>query len=51
MIPVSNATDYLARIPDSRLVSLPGLGHVPQEEAPDVSIEPVLEFLRSGRDQ
>lgn len=46
MIPVGNAADYAARIPGSRIASLPGLGHVPQEEAPEVSIGPVVEFLR-----
>lgn len=45
MIPVSNARDYLAELPDARLVTLPGLGHVPQEEAPAASLGPVLEFL------
>jgi pimeloyl-ACP methyl ester carboxylesterase len=45
MIPVANAQDYLALLPDARLVVLPGLGHVPQEEAPVVSLAPVLEFL------
>lgn len=45
MIPVSNAEDYLAELPDARLVTLPGLGHVPQEEDPAASLGPVLEFL------
>ena len=46
LIPFSNATDYLKDIPHSILVPLPGLGHVPQEEAPSVSLEPVVQFLR-----
>lgn len=45
MIPATNAQDYLAELPDARLVVLPGLGHVPQEEAPEQSLVPVLEFL------
>ena len=45
MIPFSNAADYLKAIPHSRLVALPLLGHVPQEEAPAASIVPVMEFL------
>jgi pimeloyl-ACP methyl ester carboxylesterase len=45
LIPFSNARDYLAAIPDSRLVSFPDLGHVPQEEAPERSVQPVLEFM------
>ncbi len=45
MIPVANAQDYLRRMPDARLVSFPGLGHVPHEEAPAVTVGPVREFL------
>jgi pimeloyl-ACP methyl ester carboxylesterase len=45
MIPLSNAQDYLAELPDARLVTLPGLGHVPQEEAPAISLAPVLAFM------
>jgi pimeloyl-ACP methyl ester carboxylesterase len=45
MIPIANAQDYLAELPDARLVTLPGVGHVPQEEAPGTSLAPVLEFL------
>jgi pimeloyl-ACP methyl ester carboxylesterase len=47
MIPITNATDYLRAMPHARLVVLPGLGHVPFEEAPDVSLEPVIEFLKA----
>lgn len=46
MIPISNAADYLGALPDARLVRLPDAGHVPQEEVPDTSIAPVIEFLR-----
>ncbi|WP_439101661.1 alpha/beta fold hydrolase [Congregibacter sp.] len=46
-IPIENAADYQAYLPDSRLVALPGLGHVPQEEGPDRSIKPVRAFLQS----
>jgi len=45
MIPIANAADYQAALPQSELVRLPGLGHVPQEEAPDRSVAPVLAFL------
>jgi pimeloyl-ACP methyl ester carboxylesterase len=45
MIPVANAADYQKDLPDCRLALLPGLGHVPQEEAPAVSLAPVKEFL------
>jgi pimeloyl-ACP methyl ester carboxylesterase len=47
MIPLSNAQDYLAELPDARLVTLPGLGHVPQEEAPAISLAPVLAIMDS----
>jgi pimeloyl-ACP methyl ester carboxylesterase len=46
LIPFSNAADYLRVVPDSRLVSFPDLGHVPQEEAPVESLAPVRAFLR-----
>lgn len=45
MIPVGNAADYRRALPDSRLVTFADLGHVPHEEAPDVSIVAVREFL------
>lgn len=45
MIPVENAQDYLAALPDGRLVALETLGHVPHEEAPDTSLVPVRAFL------
>ena len=46
MIPVSNAADYRRLVPDVTLAALPGLGHVPQEEDPARSLEPVAAFLR-----
>ncbi len=45
MIPFSNAADYVKDIPHARLVALPGLGHVPFEEAPAASLPPVEAFL------
>jgi pimeloyl-ACP methyl ester carboxylesterase len=45
MIPATNAADYQKYLPNSSLALLPGLGHVPQEEAPLVSLAPVREFL------
>ena len=44
-IPVSNAQDYLKAMPQARLVTLPGVGHVLHEEAPQTSVQTVLEFL------
>jgi pimeloyl-ACP methyl ester carboxylesterase len=45
LIPFSNAADYVRVMPHATLAALPGLGHVPFEEAPDVSLTPVLAFL------
>lgn len=46
MIPVSNAQDYLQALQSSRLVSWPQVGHLPQEEAAELSLQAVAEFLR-----
>ncbi len=45
MIPSSNAADYLGALPHAELVLFPGLGHVPQEEAPGESVQPLEQFL------
>jgi pimeloyl-ACP methyl ester carboxylesterase len=45
MIPIANAADYLAAIPGAKLVRLPGVGHVPQEEQPGETLEIVEKFL------
>jgi pimeloyl-ACP methyl ester carboxylesterase len=34
LIPFSNAADYAKNVPDIRLVSFPGLGHLPHNEVP-----------------
>lgn len=44
-IPVSNAADYQRLLPRSELVTFPGVGHLPQEEAPTRSVAPVRVFL------
>ena len=46
MIPLSNAQDYLQVLQDSRLVSWPQVGHLPQEEAAELSLKAVADFLR-----
>ena len=46
MIPFANAAAYLRLIPHARLVALPGLGHVPFEEAPAGSLVSVEDFLK-----
>ncbi len=45
MIPFTNAADYLKAIPHATLAPLPGVGHLPQEEAPARSLEIVRKFL------
>jgi pimeloyl-ACP methyl ester carboxylesterase len=45
MIPVANAQDYLKAMPTARLVMLPGVGHLPQQEAPVASLPAVRAFL------
>lgn len=45
MIPIANAADYLKAMPAATLVRLPGVGHVPQEEAPEASLIPLRAFL------
>jgi pimeloyl-ACP methyl ester carboxylesterase len=46
LIPADHGERFTADIPWSRLVLFPDLGHVPHEEAPDETLEPVLFFLR-----
>jgi pimeloyl-ACP methyl ester carboxylesterase len=45
MIPIANSADYLAAISGAKLVKLPGLGHVPQEELPGPALDIVEQFL------
>ena len=45
MIPFSNSADYMRLLPHATLAPFPGLGHVPQEEAPALSLGPVEAFL------
>lgn len=45
MIPVSNAQDYLDALQNAQITRLPGVGHLPMEEAPEQSLAPVLQFL------
>jgi pimeloyl-ACP methyl ester carboxylesterase len=46
MIPASNARDYLQAIFGSRLFLHPGVGHLPHEEASEVSLKALVDFLR-----
>ena len=45
LVPFSNAADYTRILPESAVASFPELGHVPHEEAPARSLEPVRAFL------
>lgn len=45
-IPVANAADYLRALPNATLVRLPGVGHVPQEEAVQDGLDAVQRFLQ-----
>jgi pimeloyl-ACP methyl ester carboxylesterase len=47
MIPLSNSQAYRQAIAGSRLVTLRGVGPLPQEESPDRALEPVRAFLAS----
>ena len=44
MIPFANSADYLRALPHASLAALPGVGHIPQEEAP-ASVDLVRAFL------
>jgi pimeloyl-ACP methyl ester carboxylesterase len=45
LIPFENATHFQRDIAGSRLSTFEGLGHVPQEEAPELTVAPVQAFL------
>ena len=45
MIPFANSTDYLRALPHATLAALPGIGHLPQEEAPAATVAIVRQFL------
>ena len=44
MIPFANSADYLRDVPHATLAALPGVGHLPQEEAPE-TVGSLREFL------
>lgn len=45
VVPVDLGRELEGRLPDARMVVLDECGHLPQEERPRASLEPVLEFL------
>jgi pimeloyl-ACP methyl ester carboxylesterase len=44
-IPISNSNDYLKVMPNAKRVSLPNIGHLPQEEQPFIGLAALKEFL------
>ena len=46
-IPITNAQDYLRLMPKAKLVALPNIGHIPQEEKPQEGLKALWEFLKS----
>jgi pimeloyl-ACP methyl ester carboxylesterase len=44
-IPISNSNDYLKVMPNAKRVSLPNIGHLPQEEQPSIGLQALKEFL------
>ena len=44
-IPPADGERFLAAMPNATLVRLPEVGHVPMEEAPERSLQPVTRFL------
>jgi pimeloyl-ACP methyl ester carboxylesterase len=49
MIPIANADEYVKSLPDSKLVVLSGVGHLPQEEAPETSVVSLKQFLAAKK--
>lgn len=49
VVPVKSARGIMRRLPSARLVTLPGVGHVPQVEAPEEFVAAVQGFL-NGED-
>lgn len=49
LVPPDNGRRFAADIVGARLVVFDSLGHVPQEEDPARTAQPVLEFLAAGR--
>ena len=50
LIPLENGERFTREIPGSRLIVFDDLGHVPQEEDPERTVAPVLQFLEVRHD-
>ncbi|MDW3192201.1 MAG: alpha/beta hydrolase [Cytophagales bacterium] len=46
LVPIASAYKFQEELPNDTLVILPNLGHVPMEEDPVTSLEPVLAFIK-----
>ena len=44
-IPIANSNNYLKVMPNAKRVSLPNIGHLPQEEQPTIGLAALKEFL------
>jgi pimeloyl-ACP methyl ester carboxylesterase len=44
-VPATHAADYERALPDARTIIMPGIGHVPMEEAPQASAQALRAFL------
>jgi pimeloyl-ACP methyl ester carboxylesterase len=44
-IPIRNSNDYLKVMPNVKRVSLPNIGHLPQEEQPSIGLQALKDFL------
>ena len=49
-VPATHAVKYEQALPDARIVILPGIGHVPMEEAPEASARVLRAFLEGEAD-
>jgi pimeloyl-ACP methyl ester carboxylesterase len=50
LVPLTLADEWLAVIPHSRLIVLPGVGHMPMIERPTLFVDALFEFLDEPRD-
>jgi pimeloyl-ACP methyl ester carboxylesterase len=49
LIPVEAAHEWVAAIPDAHLLSIPGVGHFPHLEAPEIFFPAVHKFFEGAK--